>query len=92
MIGALSPFVDGHPHNGAEEGLIFDDNRRSPLKGQSSSGKPYLRINEALLSLVTGETREGLSGVVNLNLHIRDARYPKIREIASLHLVSNLRL
>ena len=93
MLSGLSPFVKGHPYNGAGEGLSFDESRMGGPEPQSGSiSKPFLRINEALLSSVTGETKEGLSEVVNLNLHIRDTRYPKIREIASLHLVSNLRI
>jgi hypothetical protein len=52
-----------------------------------------LRINEALLCLVTGESDSAnLSSVVMLNLHIRDSRYPKIKKISNLHFVRHLRI
>lgn len=59
---------------------------------EDSSSSAHLRINEALLCLISGEERDQLSSLIVLNLHIRDSRYPKIKEISNLHLVSNLRI
>ncbi len=58
----------------------------------SETPSHHLRINEALLCLISGESKDQLSSLIVLNLHIRDSRYPKIKEITNLHLVSNLRV